>query len=143
MVIQSQSKPWPSSKLQRRLAECIESRKEDQYAYIKIAGLLREGLTRSQTWPVCHVTDTATLYLALLRAILAGENPGHGKYGYYLAASGSIAWDDVYASIATALEKRGIVDDSSITTADDEILEKMGAALGCPKEIVKVQLSGR
>ncbi|TKX24272.1 NAD dependent epimerase-like protein 7 [Elsinoe australis] len=43
------------------------------------------------TWPVCHVIDNANLYIELLRAILEGENPDHGKQGFYLASSGSVA----------------------------------------------------
>jgi hypothetical protein len=83
------------------------------------------------------------LYLELLRAILDGANPGYGKNGYYLASSGSVAWDDLYAAMAAALFKRGVVDDASVGTADELILEKMGAAMSCPKEFVPFQLGGK
>ncbi|KAE8151366.1 hypothetical protein BDV25DRAFT_138889 [Aspergillus avenaceus] len=62
------------------------------------------------TWPVCHVVDTATLYLQILRKILAGEEIGYGN-GYYLASSGPIAWRKVYSAFAKALFKRGVVRD--------------------------------
>lgn len=92
---------------------------------------------------MCHVEDTAGLYLTLLSSILSGADPGHGKNGYYLAACGSIAWDDLYASMATALAKRGIVDDATVLTADAGALDKLGDALGCPPAFARIQLSGR
>ncbi|KAK5064634.1 hypothetical protein LTR84_000468 [Exophiala bonariae] len=93
-------------------------------------------------WPVCHVLDNTTLYLELLRKILAGDNPGHGRQGYYLAAAGSVAWVDLYSVIARSLKKRGVIDQDSITQASDQELEKMATALGCPKEFVALQLGG-
>lgn len=82
------------------------------------------------------------MYIDLLRSILAGENPGYGREGYYLASSGSVAWSDIYAVIAKALAKRDVVDSEVVQEADDAILAKMGEALGCPKEFVAVQLGG-
>ena len=80
----------------------------------------------------------------LLEKILARENLDHGKHGYYLASSGSVAWDDIYQSMATALLKRGAVIDDSITRADDDALRKMGIALdGSPKDFVPVLLGGQ
>ncbi|KAL4735262.1 hypothetical protein BDV11DRAFT_196396 [Aspergillus similis] len=52
------------------------------------------------TWPVCHIGDTATLYLQILRKILAGEDIGYGKNAYYLASSGPIYWNEVYSAFA-------------------------------------------
>ncbi|KAI8957598.1 NAD(P)-binding protein [Daldinia sp. FL1419] len=94
-------------------------------------------------WPVCHIIDNTTVYIELLRKILADENPSHGKNGYYLAASGSVTWDDLYDAVATALVKRGVIVDDSVALASDETLERMGAALGFPKEMVPVQLGGK
>ncbi|KAK5991928.1 hypothetical protein PT974_05318 [Cladobotryum mycophilum] len=94
------------------------------------------------TWPVSHISDTGSLYIAILRTILAGGDPGHGKNGYFLAASGSVAWDDIYTSIAVAMKKRGIIQDSNIRLANDEILEKIGVALGSSKQYVPLQLGG-
>ncbi|KAH8596404.1 hypothetical protein B0O99DRAFT_620342 [Bisporella sp. PMI_857] len=94
------------------------------------------------SWPVCHVVDNTNLYLSLLRSILANENPGHGKEGYYLAASGSVVWKDLYAVIAKALAKRGIVESAEVEEASADVLGKMGVALGVPAEFVPVQLGG-
>ncbi|PGH17848.1 hypothetical protein AJ80_04671 [Polytolypa hystricis UAMH7299] len=103
-----------------------------------------QNLNRSDrsSWPVCHVTDNAMLYVAILRKILSSENPAHGRNGYYLASSGQVAWKDVYSSIAAALFKRGLVEDSGIHPADDVVLETMAAALSSPKYMVAPQLSG-
>ncbi|EMR67909.1 putative nad dependent epimerase dehydratase family protein [Eutypa lata UCREL1] len=95
------------------------------------------------TWPVCHVIDNTNLYIELLRKILAGENPDHGKNGYYLASSGSVAWDDLYAAMAKSLARRGVITDESVALADDEALEKMGTGLGAPKDYVPWQLGGK
>ncbi|KEF55092.1 uncharacterized protein A1O9_08745 [Exophiala aquamarina CBS 119918] len=94
------------------------------------------------TWPVCHVLDNTALYLELLRSILANENPGEGQQGYYLAASGSVAWVDLYAAMATSLAKRGIIDNDSVAPASDKALGDMATALGCTKELVALQLGG-
>ena len=91
---------------------------------------------------MCHVLDNTNLYLELLRQILSGQNPGSGKLGYYLAASGSVAWADIYAAVAAALAKRGIIADATVEPATEKALTEMGAALGCPKEIVPLQLGG-
>jgi hypothetical protein len=97
----------------------------------------------SQIWPVCHVRDNAALYIDLLRCILLGQEPDHGKNGYYLASSGSVPWIDIYNAMAKALAKRKVVDDEVVKKADDAALEKMGHALHCPKEFVAVQLGGK
>ncbi|KAI0020768.1 hypothetical protein F4780DRAFT_346588 [Xylariomycetidae sp. FL0641] len=95
------------------------------------------------TWPVCHVLDNTSLYLDILRKILADENPSHGKQGYYLASPGSVAWDDIYEAIAKAMAKRNVVDDATVIDADDQTMERMGTALGCSKEMVPVMVGGR
>ncbi|KAK5267527.1 hypothetical protein LTR96_007560 [Exophiala xenobiotica] len=95
-----------------------------------------------QTWPVCHVLDNTKLYLDLLRQILSDKSPGCGKNGYYLASPGSVAWEDLYAGIAKALAKRGVIPDASVEPASDKAMTDMGEALGCPKELVPLQLGG-
>jgi len=98
-----------------------------------------------QTWPVCHIIDNTNLYIDLLRGILAGGDaaPDHGKNGYYLAASGSVVWDDLYSAMASSLKQRGVIKDSSVTRADTATLEKMGNALnGAPAGIVPVYVGG-
>ncbi|KAI1804253.1 NAD(P)-binding protein [Daldinia bambusicola] len=94
-------------------------------------------------WPVCHIADNTAVYIELLRKILADENPSHGRNGYYLAASGSVAWDDLYDSIAAALVKRGVIADGSVTLASEKNTEDMGTAIGVPKEMVHLQLGGK
>ncbi|KAI5925071.1 hypothetical protein F4810DRAFT_660843 [Camillea tinctor] len=98
--------------------------------------------TGKPTWPVCHVADNTSLYVELLCKILADETPGYGKNGYYLAASGSVAWDDIYAAMATALAKRNIIPDDRVVTANNEVLEHLGQALGITKELVPVTVGG-
>ncbi|KAJ5625121.1 hypothetical protein N7510_001430 [Penicillium lagena] len=93
-------------------------------------------------WPVCHVIDNSTLYLEILRNILSGEDIGHGRSGYYLAASGRMAWNDIYDAMAKGLAKRQIIDTESVEVADDAALQQMGEALGCPKEMVPLFLGG-
>ncbi|KAH8161917.1 hypothetical protein CIB48_g6327 [Xylaria polymorpha] len=99
--------------------------------------------TGRPTWPVCHVRDNTNLYLELLRKILAGENPGYGKNGYYLASPGSVAWDDIYAAMASALAKRNVVADDTVVAANDQNLEAMGKGLGCPGALVPLMLGGK
>jgi hypothetical protein len=41
-----------------------------------------------------------------------------------------IAWEDVYAAIAGALYRKGVIDSPELTLADDTILKTMGPALG-------------
>ena len=96
----------------------------------------------SQTWPVCHILDNTTLYVELLRSILAGEKPGQGRRGYYLAALGSVSWIDLYAAMAKSLAKRGVIRGEAVTRASDQDLVKMATALKCPKEMVALQLGG-
>ncbi|CAN9343833.1 unnamed protein product [Alternaria alternata] len=97
----------------------------------------------TKTWPVCHIDDNTKLYVKLLKSILSGENPGYGKDGYYLASSGSMAWYDIYAAMAKALAKRGVISSPDVERADDAALDKMAQALGCPKDMVAVQLGGK
>lgn len=44
--------------------------------------------------------------------------------------------------MAAALAKRGIISETTIQNASDETMADMGAALGCPREIVPLQLGG-
>lgn len=74
--------------------------------------------------------DTTSLYFFLLRQILDKKDLPHGKEGYYLASPGLVAWEDIYAAIAGALHKRGVIDSPELTFADDAVLEKMAPALG-------------
>ncbi|KAJ0280590.1 hypothetical protein Brms1b_005059 [Colletotrichum noveboracense] len=95
----------------------------------KGAGRVYRIRPEGQTWPVCHISDNTSLYIALARAILSGSNPDHGKFGYYLASSGSASWDDIYAAVAKAMAKRGVIDDDTVAPVTDEALRKMSDAL--------------
>lgn len=92
---------------------------------------------------MCHVRDNTGLYLALLKAVLNNENPGHGKKGYYLASPGSVVWDDLYAAFAAALVKRGVIEHEEVVPADDGALEKMAVGLETTKEMVEVFMAGK
>jgi nucleoside-diphosphate-sugar epimerase len=97
---------------------------------------------RRPTWPVCHVVDNTTLYLEIVKNILNERDIGHGRNGYFLASPGSVAWDGLYAAMAQAMAKRGVVEDAEVKEADDAVLQKMGDALDSPKEMVPVHLGG-
>lgn len=45
--------------------------------------------------------------------------------------------------MAKAMVNKGVIDDATVELADDSTLEKMGEALGSPKEFVRVQLGGK
>ena len=77
-----------------------------------------------------------------MRNILSEKDIGHGRSGYYLAASGTVAWNDIYRAMAKGLAKRQIVNTESVEVADDVALQQMGDALGCPKEMVPLFLGG-
>ncbi|KAG4437957.1 hypothetical protein IFR05_006538 [Cadophora sp. M221] len=94
------------------------------------------------TWPVCHISENSNLYIRILHGILAGENIGYGKSGYFLASPGSVVWDDLYAAMAEALANRKVISNANFEQATDVHLEKMAAGIGCPKEMVVVQLGG-
>ncbi|KAI0409405.1 hypothetical protein F4802DRAFT_546478 [Xylaria palmicola] len=93
-------------------------------------------------WPVCHVRDNTNLYLELMRKILSGGNPSYGKNGYYLASPGSVAWDDIYAAMAKALAKRGIVADETVVKAGGQDLDAMAKGLGCTVDQVAIMIAG-
>ncbi|KAL4915391.1 hypothetical protein BDW62DRAFT_212740 [Aspergillus aurantiobrunneus] len=80
------------------------------------------------TWPVCLIKDTTALYLHTMRKILQGEEIGYGRNGFFLAASGSIAWDDIYSAFAKA--------------ADDDALQRIGNALDVAPSVVPILLGG-
>ncbi|PYI09578.1 NAD(P)-binding protein [Aspergillus sclerotiicarbonarius CBS 121057] len=102
-----------------------------------------DGHGERAIWPVAHIQDTVSLYLLLLGKMLqGGTDLGSGKNGYYLAASGSVAWDDLYGAMGKRLAERGVVDDATVVDADDAALELMGEALGRPKDFVPVEMGG-
>ncbi|RAK95356.1 NAD(P)-binding protein [Aspergillus ibericus CBS 121593] len=111
-------------------------------AALKIRKVVRVDKTRA-VWPVSHIHDTVSLYLELLRNMLLDEpDLGYGRNGYYLAASGSVAWEDLYEAMGKRLAERGLVDDATVVDADEEALERIGEALGRPKDFVPVEMGG-
>ncbi|KAK9859409.1 NAD(P)-binding protein [Penicillium brevicompactum] len=109
----------------------------------RAAGRVYEFGQEGQIWPVSHVLDTVSLYFALLHAILTNMNPGHGKSGFYLAASGKIAWHDIYVAIAEALARRGVISDERVDLMTDPALEKIAKAQNVSPSSVTVKIGGR
>ncbi|KAI0425365.1 hypothetical protein F5Y09DRAFT_321911 [Xylaria sp. FL1042] len=99
--------------------------------------------TDRPTWPVCHIRDNTNMYLKLMHNILTGASPGNGKNGYYLASPGSVAWDDLYMAMATALAKRNVILDDTVVTANDQNLETIAQGLGCDKDQVAIMIGGK
>ena len=91
---------------------------------------------------MCHVDDTVSLYIDILRNILSEKAIDQGRKGYYLAAAGSVQWSDLYKQMAKALAKRGAVEDDTLHDASSQSLEEAAKALGCPKEFVPVEMGG-
>lgn len=81
--------------------------------------------------------------MQILRQILLGSDIGYNKDGFFLAASGSIAWNDIYDAFAKALARRGVVDDSTVEHADETALKGMAEALGVDPSIVPFQVGGK
>ncbi|KAG9188593.1 hypothetical protein G6011_07298 [Alternaria panax] len=109
----------------------------------KGTGVVYNVNPEGHTWPVCHIDDNTKLYVELLKSILRNENPEYGRSGYYLASSGSVAWYDIYAAMAKALANHRVVSSAVVKTADDAAQDKMAQSLGCPKDMVAVQLGGK
>ena len=107
----------------------------------QVGGVYRVDQGRP-TWPVCHVLDNTRLYIELLRGMLEGRDMGCGKEGYYLAATGSVSWDDLYEAFGRALKMEGVVDDATVKDADDAILEKMAEGLDSRMGPVRFQVGG-
>lgn len=80
--------------------------------------------------------------MEILRAILSGKEIGYGQNGYYLASSGSVAWNDIYRAMAKALTQRNVIDTDTVDLVEDTAQEEMGKALGCPKDMVPLFLGG-
>ncbi|KAF3005298.1 hypothetical protein E8E14_008737 [Neopestalotiopsis sp. 37M] len=95
------------------------------------------------TWPVCHINDNTSLYTTILKSILSGSNPGHGKQGYYLASPGSVAWDDLYDAMAKALHRHAAIEDARVELADRAAVEKMAQGTGNPPEMVHFEVGGK
>jgi hypothetical protein len=75
--------------------------------------------------------------------MLSGANPDYGLHGFYLASSGSVAWDDLYVAMAQSLHRRGVVKSDEVPLADRATLESMGTAIGIPADLVNWALAGK
>ncbi|KAJ0354221.1 hypothetical protein COL154_011827 [Colletotrichum chrysophilum] len=89
------------------------------------------------------IVYNATLYLRILRAILNGDDPGSGKNGYYLASAGSVEWDALYAAMAKALFKRGIISTDEVVQADQKAVDIMAKGMGVDASLVEMGLAGK
>ncbi|KAL3704894.1 hypothetical protein TMatcc_008566 [Talaromyces marneffei ATCC 18224] len=87
--------------------------------------------------------DNTTLFLSILRDILSGQNLSHGKNGFYLASSGLVKWHDLYRVFSKRLLERGVIDDDTITPADDAALEEIATVLRRRKSFVPAEIGGR
>ncbi|KAE8550528.1 hypothetical protein EYB25_006755 [Talaromyces marneffei] len=115
-------------------------------AVIRAAKKMRKIYTvddSSARWPVCHIDDNTTLFLSILRDILSGQNLSHGKNGFYLASSGLVKWHDLYRAFSKRLLERGVIDDDTITPADDAALEEIATVLRRRKSFVPAEIGGR
>ncbi|PYH97947.1 hypothetical protein BO71DRAFT_480833 [Aspergillus ellipticus CBS 707.79] len=90
------------------------------------------AIVDAATWPVSHIIDTTTLYLQILRKILSGDEIGHDKQGFYLAASGT-----------QSLAKRGAIEDEVVMQADEADMARMGEALKTSSAAVPVFVGGK
>lgn len=96
----------------------------------------------AHSWPVCHISDNTNLYLRLVSQVLADNSPPSGKKGYYLAASGTIHWEDLYSAFASVLAKRGLLIDDTVRAPTDEQIEHIAAALGTEASLVPLSIGG-
>jgi hypothetical protein len=49
---------------------------------------------------------------------------------------------NLYKAMAVSLAKRGVIDDENVTLATEEDLKTMSVGLGCPEDLVALQLGG-
>lgn len=102
----------------------------DDQAVCASSGSPRNQTNDIQIWPVCHISDTVSLYSHILTKILNEEDPPHGKNGYYLASTGTVAWEKLYAAVASALFAKGIIADEKLRSIDQGAIDRMVTALG-------------
>ncbi|KAK0458021.1 NAD-P-binding protein [Desarmillaria tabescens] len=120
---------------------------------IQFVGIVRVGLALRRVyqvandtdeWPLCHIKDVTTLYMALASAILEGKDVPHGKQGgYYFAVNNEFSWKKLYESIAASLAKRGLVDDTAVIKPSAEDYDRIAQVQGGPREVVDISIAGR
>lgn len=92
---------------------------------------------------MCHILDNTSLYIQILHRILSNDPPPFGKNGFYLASSGSVKWEDIYATVAKAMHKRGLTSGEDVVLAGEAATKSIAQALKCPPEMVAVQIGGK
>jgi nucleoside-diphosphate-sugar epimerase len=79
----------------------------------------------TNVWPYVHIDDTASLYVALLDALVANpERPGHGWEGFYFGEAGSLRAGDLTATIAKVLAQQGKVQKAEVIPWTEEDIAK-------------------
>ncbi|KAF2163494.1 hypothetical protein M409DRAFT_26105 [Zasmidium cellare ATCC 36951] len=114
-------------------------------AIVKAAKATRRVYNVNQgraVWPVCHVRDQSALYARLLHNILSGVEVNYNKKGFFLASPGAVAWRDLYAAMAKALLRKGLIDDDEVHDADEKAVAEMARGLGCEPKMVAFSLGG-
>lgn len=83
------------------------------------------------------------LYDKLIYAILTmTSSPSFGEQGYYFASNGSFSWNDLSASILAHVKGEPVTAEQ-LPLASTRDLELMAETLGCPVEMVPVNIGGR
>ncbi|EXF79317.1 hypothetical protein CFIO01_02052 [Colletotrichum fioriniae PJ7] len=113
----------------------IQKAQEPPISFMKKAGIA--------AGQVHSVTSGRPVRGVFLLKSIEKENPGYGKNGYYLAASGSVIWDDLYEAMAKALRARNVITDERVTPADETALGKMAQGLSTESSLVQMRLAGK
>ncbi|EIW84049.1 NAD(P)-binding protein [Coniophora puteana RWD-64-598 SS2] len=88
----------------------------------KQGGVVGEGVAR---WPCVHIDDIADLYGKVYDAILAGQDIGHGREGFYFGENGHYSWYDLSKAVSQALAEVGRSDKPEPTPFTKEEREKL------------------
>ncbi|KAJ7461015.1 NAD-P-binding protein [Mycena galericulata] len=103
-----------------------------------------------ETWALCHLQDLISLYMTLLKSIIAGNNPPFGKQGYYFAENGVFSWKGLYEGIASRLASLGYLKYSetdgktTLTKATEEDMQRASQVLEAPTPaFVPVLVAGK
>ncbi|KAJ7491295.1 NAD-P-binding protein [Mycena latifolia] len=99
---------------------------------------------------LCHLQDLISLYMTLLKSIIAGNNPPFGKkHGCYFAENGVFSWKALYEGIAARLTSLGYLKGPqtagkiSLTKATEEDIQRAAEVLGVPPAFVPVSVAGK
>jgi len=95
---------------------------------------------------LCHLQDLVSLYMILLKSILAGNNTPSGKKdGYYFAENGVFTWKALYEGIASRLAVLGYFKDpqTTLTKRTEDDIQRAGEILGIPPASVRLSVAGK